>query len=176
MLYKDLEDCDQCPFFNDLCKGGWTSSPSGTPIEPPCTCWDDSDDLDDLYNNAVDRIRRCEEAEDRKWEREQANKKKKEERNKKARQSRWAVRVEQWEINSLRKRIKNNNKLLSMARSYASATNFANEVFGYEERIEIKNKNPLEIENEQLQARIDELSLIKKEKLKQLKAENKIES
>lgn len=173
MLYKELEDCEQCPFFNELCNGGWTSSPSGNPVEPPCTCWDGNDDLGELYNNAIDTIRRYEEAEDRRWEREQEDKKKKEERNRKARESRWAVREEQREINSLRKRIKNNNNIISRIHNIINATNFANQAFGHKERIGIK-RNLIEVENEKLQARIDELILIKKEKLKQLRMNNKI--
>jgi hypothetical protein len=176
MLVKELfalEDCDQCPFYNELCSGGWTYSYGGTPIEPRCTMWNDNDDVDELYRIAVDGLRRYEEAEERRWQKEEENKKKKEERNKKARDSRWAVRTEQREITSLRKRIRNNNKIMSFARSFAHATNFANEAFGYTERVEVKN-NPLEAENEKLQARIDELILIKKKKLKQLRKENKI--
>lgn len=176
MKYKDLEDCDECPFYKDLCKGGWTSSPSGTPIEPPCTCWEDDDDLDALYDEAIESMRRHELAEEKRWLKEQEEKKKKEEKAKKVQQTRWAVRAEQREIVQLRRKIRNNKKLLSLAQGFAAATNFANEMFGYEERLEIKKKNPLERENEKLQARIDELIKTKKEKLKQIRIQRKKES
>jgi hypothetical protein len=167
MLYKNMEDCNQCPLLNEFCKGGMTCSPGGMPIEPPCTCWNDDDDLDKIYSDMCDSQRRYEEAEDRRWKREEEARKKKEEKAKKARQTRWAVRTEQREIVSLRRKIRSNERLLSLAQGMAMATNFANEMFGYEERLVIAKKNPIESENEKLQTRINELIEIKKEKLKQ---------
>lgn len=168
MLYKELDNCDECPLYNELCSGGWTSGYGGTPIEPPCTCWNDEDDLDEIYNNMIEGQRKHEDYLDKKYKEEERIKQKKIERAKKAEESKWAVWPEQREINSLRKIIKNNNKILSFARNYASAVNFTNEAFGYKERIIEKDKNPLEIENEKLQEKIYELEKIKKEKLKQL--------
>jgi hypothetical protein len=173
MLYKDLQDCDDCPFFGEFCKGGMTCSPSGDPIEPPCVNWNDNDDLDVLYHEAVEGERRYEEAQERRWKREQEIKRKKEERAKKAKQARWAVWSEQREITQLRKKIKNNERLLSYANAMAKATNFANEMFGYEERVAVRERNPLELENESLQKRIDELIIIKKEKLKEHRKKQK---
>ena len=129
--------------------------------------------MDELYSQAVDSIRRHEEAVDRRYLREQEEKKKKAEKAKRSRESRNRVWVEQREINALKKRIRGNEKLLSMARGFASATNFANEMFGYKERVEVKKDSPLAIENQKMQARIDELEQIKKEKLKQLRQERK---
>mgnify|MGYP001023257144 CR=1 FL=1 len=178
MLVKELrelkEDCkEQCPLYDEFCSGGMACY-GGDPIEPPCIYWDDeNEDVDDIYHRMfVSRIR-YEEAEDRRYKREQEAKKKKEEKAKKTRDALWHVRTEQREITQLRRRIRANEKLLSFARGMASATNFANEMFGYEERIEIKKKTPLEIENEKLQVRIDELSKIKKEKLKQFRVKRK---
>jgi hypothetical protein len=175
MLYKDLEDCNQCPLMDEFCKGGMVSGYGGDPIEPPCVAmsWNDDDDLDDIYNNMVDGQRRYEEAEDRKRKREEEARKKKEEIAKKVRQAKWVVRTEQREILSLRRKIRSNERLLSTAQSMAMATNFANEMFGYEKRITIKKENPLAIENNKLQTRIDELSKIKKDKLKQYRKSQK---
>jgi len=55
MLYKDLEDCDDCPLYKNLCPGGWISNPSGSsnPIEPPCINWNDEDDLDEIYKKLM---------------------------------------------------------------------------------------------------------------------------
>lgn len=37
---KDIESCDTCPLYGKDCPGGWTSGAGGTPIEPPCTSWE----------------------------------------------------------------------------------------------------------------------------------------
>lgn len=71
-----------------------------------------------------------------------------------------------------KKRIGNNQKMLSLARTFAEATNFANECFNYEERVAVKPKNALEIENEQMWERIKELEEIKNRKLKEFKLES----
>jgi len=175
MLYKELEDCSQCPLLGEMCTGGMTSSPGGIPIEPPCVgmSWNPDDDMDDIYDRMVDGQRRCEESEDRRWKREEEKRKVKEERTKKARETRMVTYSETKQITRLHRQIRNNIKFLSLTRSYASAINFTNEMFGYEERIVEKKKNPLEIENEKLQEKIDELLKVKKEKLKELRIKRK---
>jgi regulator of replication initiation timing len=57
---------------------------------------------------------------------------------------------------------------MNFSQSFADAMNFANECFHYEERVKPKHNNQLELENEQLQKRIDVLEVIKKQKLKDL--------
>jgi hypothetical protein len=181
MLVKELreleEDCkEQCPLYDEFCSGGMACY-GGDPVEPPCMYWDDeNEDVDDIYHRMVKGRRRYEEWEDKKYKQEQEAEKKKEERNKKAREARWHVYSEQKEITSLRKRIRNNEKILSYAKGMATATNFANEMFGYKERVEVKKKNPLEIENEKMQKRIGELTEVKKKKLKELREKRKNES
>jgi len=174
MKYKELEDCDQCQLFNDLCSGGWTSSPSGNPIEPPCTCWNPDDDLDELYDSAVASQLAHEEYLKRKWKEEDNLKKKKEEKAKKAREARMITYSENRQITQLRREIRRNNEILNFARSFSSAVNMTNEMFGKEERIVEKPKNLLEIENEELQERINELDKIRKEKLKQLRNKRRL--
>jgi len=181
MLVKELreleEDCkEQCPLYDEFCPGGMACY-GGEPIEPPCIYWDDeNENVDDIYERMAASRRRYEEWEDKKYQKEQENKKKKEEKAKKAREARWHVRTEQREITALRKRIRNNERMLSFAKGMAEATNWTNEMFNYEERVEIKEKNILEIENEKMQNRIDELLEIKKQKLKELRAKRKAES
>ena len=47
---KDIHGCDECPLYKKDCSGGWTSSAAGTPIEPPCTSWnDDTLVYEDMY-------------------------------------------------------------------------------------------------------------------------------
>jgi len=173
MLYKELEDCEQCPLYKDLCPGGWTSSPSGNPIEPPCTNWKDDDDLDELYDNAIASNLAHEEYLERKWAEEEKRKKINEEKAKRSEESRWATRHERNQISKLRKQIRKNNMLLNLSRSFASAFNMTNEMFGHEERIVEKSKKPLELENEILQSKIEEVDKIRKEKLKQLRSKRR---
>lgn len=52
MKAKDITGCDNCPIYKNDCKGGWTSNGRGTPIEPPCTSWNDEDDI---YEGMYDR-------------------------------------------------------------------------------------------------------------------------
>ena len=169
MKYKELEDCEQCPLFNDMCPGGMTFSPSGNPIEPPCTCWNPDDDLDELYDSAIASQLAHEEYLERKWKEENDLKKKKEEKAKKAEEARMITHYETSQINKLRKRIKNNNETLSIINSISSAMNMTNEMYGYGERIVEKSNHPFKIENEELQVRIEGLDKIRKEKLKQLR-------
>lgn len=51
-LAKEIDDCENCPLFHEDCAGGWTSSPAGTPIEPPCCNWNDDDEI---YAGMYDR-------------------------------------------------------------------------------------------------------------------------
>jgi hypothetical protein len=45
MKAKDIKGCDNCPLYKNDCKGGWSSDGRGTPVEPPCTGWDDDNDI-----------------------------------------------------------------------------------------------------------------------------------
>ena len=168
MLYKDVEDCGQCPFYKELCPGGDSISPLGTMIEPPCDLWDGNDDVNELYKKAVEGLKRYEDAEDRKIRKDKILKEKKDEKNKRLRESRNEVREEQQEINGLKRRIKKNNELLNSAQNMAEATNFANKMFGYEGRVKV-NSSIIEDSNNKMGARIEELNKIKKEKLKKLR-------
>ena len=42
---SDITGCEDCPLLGNDCVGGWTSSPSGTPIEPPCCSWNDDTEV-----------------------------------------------------------------------------------------------------------------------------------
>ncbi len=45
VLAKDIDDCSKCPLYESECPGGWTSDGAGNPIEPPCTSWNDDDEI-----------------------------------------------------------------------------------------------------------------------------------
>lgn len=49
---RDIDDCSNCPLYEKDCPGGWTSSGSGTPIEPPCTSWNSDEEI---YEGMYDR-------------------------------------------------------------------------------------------------------------------------
>jgi len=55
MKARDIEDCDNCPLRKKDCKGGWTSDGTGSPAEPPCTSWNDEDEVyEGMYDNYFD--------------------------------------------------------------------------------------------------------------------------
>ena len=45
VLAKDIDDCLKCPLYESECPGGWTSDGAGNPIEPPCTSWNEDDEI-----------------------------------------------------------------------------------------------------------------------------------
>lgn len=52
---RDIDDCSVCPLYEKDCPGGWTSSPSGNPIEPPCTSWNgDEETYEGMYDRYSD--------------------------------------------------------------------------------------------------------------------------
>lgn len=176
MLFNEVEDCGICPFreggeYEDCCDH------SGNPDKcHPCEAIDTYGDMDveDVAHEIYAKRLNCEEYLDRKLAEEDRLKKAKQEKTRRAKEARDATWNERHQITKLRRQIRNNNKLLSFARSFSFAVNMTNEMFGYEERVIEKPKNPLEIENEKLQARIDEIDKVRKEKLKQLREKRKL--
>lgn len=42
---SEISDCSECPLYQTDCPGGWTSDGAGRPVEPPCTSWNDDDEI-----------------------------------------------------------------------------------------------------------------------------------
>ena len=42
-LAKEIKSCEDCPLYQNDCKGSWSSSAYGIPIEPPCCNWEEND-------------------------------------------------------------------------------------------------------------------------------------
>mgnify|MGYP000954050537 CR=1 FL=1 len=79
ILAKDIHDCESCPLYKYDCIGGWTSDGNGNPVEPPCTSWDDDDEIyEGMYE---DRVYEPSEQELR-WEREELAQKEQERKKK----------------------------------------------------------------------------------------------
>lgn len=174
MKAKEIDDCEQCPLKGEFCKGGWTASPSGNPIEPPCTSWDPEEDIDDIYSSYSASQLAREEYEDRKWEEEKAAEIKRKKRLERAHQSRMATYSETRQISRLRRQIGKSLKFLSFVRGFSQAVSLTNDMFGYENAPPVeKPKHPLEIQNEKYEQEIQELDKIRKEKLKQLRQSRK---
>ena len=57
IFYKDVmeaEDCNACPAYTEeICKGGWTSTPSGEPLEPPCCGWSEDENVTEWVSNRL---------------------------------------------------------------------------------------------------------------------------
>jgi len=176
MLFKEIEDCDMCPFNEDGEYEDCCDHSGSTDKYHPCESMDKwgNMDVEDVAHKIYASRYAYEEHLEREWAEEDRLRKAKEEKAKKAREARMITSSENRQISRLRRQIRNNNKILNFTRSFASAVNMANEMFGCEERIIKKPKNLLEIENEKLQAKIDEIDKIRKEKLKQLRNKRKL--
>lgn len=141
MLYKEIDDCEQCPLLKEeICTGGWTSFPSGTPIEPPCCGFDDNTDLERWIEDYYENQRRYEEYLDRKWETEQEKKRKAEIAKKKRNYLKWYCFDEKLEVKRAKKRLSAHQAAISLGESIAFAFNTTNEMFGYSERLKKNQK------------------------------------
>lgn len=79
---SDITECEECPLYGHDCRGGWSSSGAGTPIEPPCCSWNGDEEI---YEGMYDCDYRDYEAaetsykEKQAYEREEQEKQRKEE-------------------------------------------------------------------------------------------------
>ena len=141
MLYKEIDDCEQCPLMKEeICPGGWTASPSGDPIEPPCCSFDDDTDLEQWVEDYYDSLRRHEEYLDRKWKEEQEKMRKAEIAKKKRDYLKVYCTSERIDVKRARKRLQAHKAAVSLGESIAFAFNTTNEMFGYSERIKKNQK------------------------------------
>lgn len=148
MLYKEIDDCVQCPLLKEeICPGGYTSSPSGTPIEPPCCGFDDDTDLEQWIEDYYENQRRYEEYLDKKWEAEQKKKRKAEIAKKKRDYLKWYCFDEKLEVKRARKRLSAHQAAISLGESITFAFNMTNEMFGYSERLKKNKKVDDELKN-----------------------------
>ena len=158
-------DCSNCPILKEgIYKGGWTSDGNGNPIEPPCTGIGEEEELEEWIEHYYDSVRRHEEFLERKWEEEQKRKRKNEIIRRKRLYSNAYCAAERAEVKLLKKRIRSEEKVLSLADSIVSAFNATNEVFGYSERKRINPIAKAEIENLKNQLKDAENRLKKKRK------------
>lgn len=138
MKASEIEDCENCPLLKEeICPGGMTSSPSGTPIEPPCCSFDDDTDLDQWIEDYYDGQKRWEEYLDRKWEKEQEKKRKAEKAKKRRDYLKWYCFDEKLEVKKARKRLAAHQAAVHFAESMAFAINTTNEMFQYSERVSV---------------------------------------
>lgn len=72
VLASQINDCSECPLYNEDCPGGTMSSPGGTPIDPPCTSWNGDEEIyAGMYEREIDYS-----PQSLQWEKEAAAKKK----------------------------------------------------------------------------------------------------
>ena len=144
MLWSEianLEDCEQCPLLKEeICNSGFTSSPSGTPVEPPCCCFDDDTDLDTWILDYYERQRRFEEYCDRQYRNEQEKRRKADVAKRKREFLKRYCVCELTEVNRIKKHIKSLEKSISFAESLVFAFNVTNEMFRYNERKQVDSK------------------------------------
>ncbi len=166
MKASEIEDCENCPLLaEEICPGGMTSSPSGTPIEPLCCSFDDDTDLDQWISDYYDSQRRYEEYLDRKWKEEQEKKRKAEKAKKRRDYLKWYCFDEKMEVKKARKRLAAHQAAVRFAESMAFAINTTNEMFQYSERVSVNKK--VDDELERLQNALADAEMKLKEKQKE---------
>ena len=169
MLYKELEDCEQCPLYiHEVCPGGATSGPGGYPIEPPCTCFDGEDDLDEECQRIIENGIRMEEQMDAQFKAEKLKAEKNAQAAAKRREALSEVRAETRAISSIKKRISANEAVARLA----STMQMVSEMMGERRQTEdIKRGRTvsLEEENKKLWEEIARLEEVKKTKLADLR-------
>ncbi|MHA1303787.1 MAG: hypothetical protein ACTSPI_08805 [Candidatus Heimdallarchaeaceae archaeon] len=169
MLWKEFKEknleCEECPLYiNEYCAGG-ADCHGGIHREPPCCSLEDDTDLEQWCSECFEfRIKEEERIEKKiklKEEKERIN----EERKLKRRKTEEYCYEENYKIRQLKKRIKKLTKINQFSKSFSSAINITNEMFGYKERVEPKTN--LDIEIEQLEIELTEAKKAKKEKIKE---------
>lgn len=141
MKLKDLDgECDGCPLIKaEFCNGGMACY-GGAPIEPPCCGMNEDTDLDEWVEEATERRRKHNEFLRKKEEKERLKK----EKTKKAADTRHRMRIYCMEeivaLKQAKKELKRVQGLERMASSYAFAVNTTNEVFRYDDRVEVNPK------------------------------------
>lgn len=163
MTFEELNEmndpCKECP----LNETEYCNRRACMEDEPPCA-WAEGN-IDEWIADVEDTNRRLDEAEDRRI-REQERKaeiaRKKEETE---RRMRLFCKQEIGAVKAFKKQYDELKKLVDYAICYAEATNFANEAFGYKERISVKPE--VKVELEELKARLMEAQHIYEEKRKE---------
>ena len=155
---NELDDpCSVCP----LC--GTEYCPHCMEYEPPCAFAEG--DIDKWIASIEETNRRLDEAEDRKI---REKKRRTEIARRKAnteKRMRLYCQKEMDAVKELERKYKKLKSLSGYAESYAEATNFANEVFGYKERVIVRPE--IKVELEELENKIVEAKRAYEEKRKE---------
>lgn len=167
LLWRDFaeeECCDNCPLLKaEICPGGYACY-GGQPIEPPCCSFDDDTDLVEWVEEYFEMQRQREARED---ERIKADRKKKE-RAKKAADTRRALknycRDELYILNRAKSELQAQLNAERLAKSWAEAFNFANEMFRYEERYKVRQEISEHVKKLQLEVERAEKAYQEKKK------------
>ena len=153
MLFKDISDCEECPFieggeYSDLCDHS-----GNLDMYHPCESRDKWGNMttDEVAGEIYRQQAAYEERIEKQWEKEEAERSKKKEKAKKSAEARWVVRSEQIQINNLRKRLKNNLGIIRFNDSMRQAMSIVNNMLeGTSTDTAMKSKHPLEEVNEQI--------------------------
>lgn len=170
MKVKDIEDCSNCPLFDESCQGGMSGGPGGNPIEPPCVNWTDpEEDIGDLVDDYYAREYAREQYIMEQWEYEEKQEDKKKLQQQRRRESARHVAQETRKIKQLRKKY----EALFEFNSLANAFSITNKIFNKkDERVE-QSKSAIEQDMENVLYEIKVQEDIKKQKLKELRQKRK---
>lgn len=163
MLFKEVDDCDICPFSADgdnpeCCAH---NNPDGY---HPCEYTDElgNMEVEEVVEVLQARLFAEEECRENKWLKEQEVKEKNKAKQEKREQTRWQNRDLNNELTRIRRKIRAKRSLLSSMRAMLCAFVTAEELVN-RDKVELpKAKHPLELEIEQLEKRVIEISAEKK--------------
>lgn len=152
----ELEDCDVCPLLSEgICSRGMSSSPSGTPIEPPCLSFSPDTDLDKWISDYYDYVRRvCDERAQAFQEKENRERKNKIRAARRRYSENYCVK-ERLELKRLKSRLQSIEGSVHFASSLHEASRFADSAMNGSSKVE-KYKVPEHVQNEieRLQSKI----------------------
>lgn len=162
MTFEELNEmndpCKECP----LNETEYCNRRACMEDEPPCA-WAEGD-IDEWIADVEDNKRRLDEAEDRRTREQERRAEIARKRAETENRMQLFCKEEIGAVKALKKQYDELKKIIDYAIRYAEATNFANEAFGYKERIRVKPE--IMVELEELKARLMEAQQKYEEKRK----------
>lgn len=140
MKYSEIDDCEQCPLKKEeICTGYWTSSPSGTPIEPPCCDFDDDTDLDQWMESYYNKQAKQMSYSYRKLKKEKKKKQEKIQAEKRRKYLEQYCASEIMKVEKAREEFVLYKKRIAFTQSMSFKGNMINEMLGYFGGVNINN-------------------------------------
>ena len=166
LVDNDLDCKKHCPLYGEFCNGGM-SCRGDSPIEPPCTSFNDTDILLEKAINYRETRERHEDEYANMIAKKEERRRKNLEQSLKRRKYNARNYAELSQINDLKKSIKRRKNAINFVESYSSAVNITNEMFRENGILKLKS------DISEYEKQIDELKEVIRRKEELLKGEPK---